>query len=211
LTSFDYLVASLSAAVHAEEESPLVDPPMIQLLARLEDVFERGVEGIRFEANATITLEPLTIRASDVKSLAGLEKQIPAPQYVRVAGKLDIIRHSDGTFYLALPAGERVRGIAHQQELQDLQGLWGTRVLVAGTAYFSPAGRVLRVEAQVIRAATEKDARIWGIVPEPLGVDVRAAELRISQGPKSGLNAIYGKWPGDEDDETILGALEAMS
>ncbi|MFL6263377.1 MAG: hypothetical protein ACJ76Y_27085 [Thermoanaerobaculia bacterium] len=35
--------------------------------------------------------------------------------------------------------------------------------------------------------------------------------LHQPQGPDSGLNAIMGKWPGDETDEEILALLEKLS
>jgi hypothetical protein len=35
--------------------------------------------------------------------------------------------------------------------------------------------------------------------------------LHQPQGPDSGLNAVMGKWPGDETDEEILALLEEMS
>ncbi len=35
--------------------------------------------------------------------------------------------------------------------------------------------------------------------------------LHQPQGPDSGLNAVMGKWPGDESDEEILALLEEMS
>jgi hypothetical protein len=31
------------------------------------------------------------------------------------------------------------------------------------------------------------------------------------QGPDSGLNAVMGKWPGDETDEEVLAMLEELS
>jgi len=35
--------------------------------------------------------------------------------------------------------------------------------------------------------------------------------LHQPQGPDSGLNAVMGKWPGDETDEEILALLEKLS
>lgn len=35
--------------------------------------------------------------------------------------------------------------------------------------------------------------------------------LHQPQGPDSGINAIIGKWPGDESEEEILALLEEMS
>jgi hypothetical protein len=35
--------------------------------------------------------------------------------------------------------------------------------------------------------------------------------LHQPQGPNSGLNAVMGKWPGDETEEEILALLEELS
>jgi hypothetical protein len=35
--------------------------------------------------------------------------------------------------------------------------------------------------------------------------------LHQPQGPDSGLNAVMGKWPGDESEEEILALLEELS
>lgn len=35
--------------------------------------------------------------------------------------------------------------------------------------------------------------------------------LHQPQGPDTGINAIIGKWPGDESEEEILALLEEMS
>jgi hypothetical protein len=35
--------------------------------------------------------------------------------------------------------------------------------------------------------------------------------LHQPQEPDSGMNALFGKWPGDESDEEILALLEEMS
>lgn len=40
-------------------------------------------------------------------------------------------------------------------------------------------------------------------------LDLKA--LHQPQGPNSGINAIMGKWPGDESEEEILALLEEMS
>ena len=40
-------------------------------------------------------------------------------------------------------------------------------------------------------------------------LDLKA--LHVPQGPDSGINAIMGKWPGDESEEEILALLEELS
>jgi hypothetical protein len=37
------------------------------------------------------------------------------------------------------------------------------------------------------------------------------ASLHQPQGPDSGINAIIGRWPGDESDEEIIALLDELS
>ena len=46
------------------------------------------------------------------------------------------------------------------------------------------------------------------------GVLVRKLDRRLlhqPQGPDSGINAIIGRWPGDESDEEIIALLDELS
>jgi hypothetical protein len=47
------------------------------------------------------------------------------------------------------------------------------------------------------------------IAPIPDGVDVNL--LREAQDPETGVNAIWGKWPGEETDEETAKIIEALS
>lgn len=55
----------------------------------------------------------------------------------------------------------------------------------------------------------ERDAADRAIRTLFPALDVEA--LRQPQDPSSGVNAIIGKWPGDEDDETFNTAVEELS
>lgn len=48
-------------------------------------------------------------------------------------------------------------------------------------------------------------------IPTPLGVDIDIQTLHQPQGPKSGVSAFFGKWPGDETDEEIDSLLKELS
>jgi len=210
-TSYDYLAATFQAALHNPGES-LVDAQMVQFLTRFERVFEDGIDLLEFHLPRTAHQpKSLVIREHDVRGLRKLQKTIPPPQAVRLAGKLDLIKHSDGTFTIELPTGEKVKGITAEDQRERLQQLWGALALVVGTAHFGPSGRVLRIEAQMVRAASEKDVQLWAIPPEPQQLQVTEASVRVGQGPRSGINALLGKWPGDEEDAAILDILEQMS
>ena len=50
--------------------------------------------------------------------------------------------------------------------------------------------------------------------PEQRRVLVRKLDLdalRQPQGPETGINAIIGKWPGDESEEEIIALIEEIS
>jgi hypothetical protein len=48
-------------------------------------------------------------------------------------------------------------------------------------------------------------------VAQPLFSDREAKPLRVSQGPKSGVAALFGQWPGDESDDDFEGAVRDLS
>lgn len=206
-TSFDYFAESLAAAVAGEADSALFDRGLLEVFGRLENVFEAGADRISIDGAVPIRLTP-----AQVDQFASLESQIPPPQYVRVAGRLDSIRYSDRTFtILSTVQNQRVKGIAEPRHRSLLKELWPGPVVVAGTAHFTPAGGLLRIEADQIRTATSEEESLWGKMPRPLSRMAVTTELRIPQGPRSGINAIIGQWPGDESDEDIMAALEELS
>ncbi len=59
--------------------------------------------------------------------------------------------------------------------------------------------------------ASEDDLSVWGAPPKPLAQPMDVKKLRVPQGPRSGLNAIIGRWPGDETDEMVGRGLEGLS
>jgi hypothetical protein len=76
-------------------------------------------------------------------------------------------------------------------------------------AVFRPSGRVLRLHADHIEPAGN-DFSLWSVEPRPLW-GAAAPPLRRPQGPRSGINAIIGRWPGDESEAEIAAALEELS
>ncbi|MGH7149812.1 MAG: hypothetical protein ACREIU_03900, partial [Planctomycetota bacterium] len=55
------------------------------------------------------------------------------------------------------------------------------------------------------------DISIWSEEPRPLEARLDVRELTEPQGLQSGVNAIFGRWPGEEPDEEIASALEELS
>lgn len=210
LPAIDYLIDSIEAALEGDRRTSLYDGPFLKFLNKLDGIFGHGITDIEFRRPDGRPAPPLHLKQSSVGRFRELESKIPRPQRVMVAGKLDTIRHSDRTFVLALDGEvEQIRGIA--ENCEDLQTLWGKDVLVSGAAHFTVNGSVQRVEADAIRLASDRDLSLFAITPLPIAQPIGARDLRTPQGPRSGLSAIFGKWPGGESDEQICEALDSLS
>ncbi len=134
-------------------------------------------------------------------------------QDVRIAGKLDVLRHSDKTFTLVLESGARVPGVVASDgvDLASLAALWGGPAVVSGVGEFSPSGLLLRVDTERIERADERDLAQWGTLPRPMFGPLNERSLRRQQGPRSGVSAIFGQLRGEDSDEEIIEALDRLS
>lgn len=206
------LEESLGDALAEREDSDLYDDGLIATFRDFDRALRLGAERIDLVGSEVGDGSGLTIDGTSLRTLERLRSRIPGDQRVIVAGKLDELRHADRFFTLILDGGERVRGVLSEGEidLESLGRLWGKPVRVHGVAKFRPSGAVLRVDADRIEPA-QGDVSLWSKVPGPV---LDGGDLRLTarpQGPRSGLAAIFGKWPGDETDEEILAALAELS
>ena len=139
--------------------------------------------------------------------------RIPPDQHVCLVGKLDVLRHSKRTFTLILESGALVSGVVadHGSDLSALGELWGRDVVVRGVAEFRPSGSVLQIEAERIERAAARDLNLWSAEPRPIFDVLDERLLRQPQGPRSGVDAIFGQLAGVEGDDDIIEALERLS
>lgn len=205
-TGFDLLGDVIAELEREHSDSELLDPPMLQELGRFGQVVnghfsEMHVTGRRYTARRPAVVTPKTIATAREFHAA-----TPGSVRARVVGTLDMIRASSDSFALRLDDGAEVRGQLIQGDIRSLRELLSERVLVLGTALFRASGSLLRVDAESI-AIAGKQAPLWSSLPQPRERRSTPAQYRQPQGPKSGLAAIIGKWPGDETDEEIEAAL----
>jgi len=134
-------------------------------------------------------------------------------QAVRVAGNRDTLRHRDRMFTLILRSGARVRGVVAggSVALSALGELWGQDVVVSGVAKFRPSGSVLRIEAEWIERANERDLSLWASGPRPIPYSLDERALHRPQGPRSGVAVIFGQLADIESDDDIIEALDRLS
>lgn len=201
---------SLNDALAGEADSDAYDQPLLRSFEGFKEVFRHGVDAVEIR-NGRPDTPSLTVTPQGIKVVQRLQRQTPRPQRVRVAGKVDEIRHSDRAFTLVLESGEPVRGVLAEGEPELLAPFFGKLAIVSGMAQFRPSGTLLRVDADLVESASESDMALWSEPPQPLFGGLDALELRRPQGPRTGINAVIGAWPGDETDDEIFALLEEMS
>jgi hypothetical protein len=205
-TAVDLFEEGLEDALAGAEDSDKFDEGLVETFSGFSKLFDQGVDAIEIVNGRTIP-----VNTEGVERVVRLRRQTPRPQAIRIAGKLDSIRHSDRLFTLVMESGGVLKGVAEHLDPAQMASLFGQMVVVSGMAVFRPSGSVLRIEAEQMQEASPQQTALWSKLPKPLlsALDVRA--LRVHQDERSGLNAIYGKWPGDESEEEFLAALGDLS
>ncbi len=128
---------------------------------------------------------------------------------VKVVGVLDMLRVSTQTFGIKLDTGDEVPGSIVEAAGETLSRLLGERVVVDGRAVFRPSGRLLRVDADSILPG-EGISPLFSKLPEALDRQALRSEVRHPQVPSTGVNAFFGRWPGEETDEELLRELDDL-
>jgi hypothetical protein len=153
-------------------------------------------------------LRKVTLRSED-RYGKRLPHETPASRRVRMVGTLGVVRASNQTFALMLGSGEQVRGVLVQGRIGDLASLLNKQVLTFGRSVFRPSGRLLRLEVNEYRLASEAD-QFFAKVPAPMGGTRRQPTPREREWAAEGLRAVIGKWPGEETEEQIAAALKEL-
>jgi hypothetical protein len=201
----DLLVESLSEAVAGRADSSLYDDGLLTAFTLFERVFRHGVDAVEVGAQELVRIDRTAI-----ETFARLKRETPADQRAVIDGKLDALHHSDRVFRLILESGQPVHGVIGEEiDLDALARLWGQAARVSGVAKFRPSGTLLRVDADRIEAVS--GTSLWSRLPTPVLRELDARKLNVPQGPRSGVAAVWGQWPGDESDEEFLDALVHVS
>ena len=181
-TSLDYFHDSLAGATLPQTEEnretwdSLYDRPLLEAFQRFRHVFNQGVEKIRFLNGETLQITPETIFTFKERQVG-----IPFPSQVKVAGKLDGIRSYDRTFKMLPVQGNHIiKGIAKHIAPKEIQTLINKEILVSGVAYFTTSGKILRIEADQILIAGERELSLWGELPLPLPFKAKTSKYKVS-------------------------------
>jgi len=209
-TALDLLGDLLYDVVHEERDSYRFDGNVLKRLGGFSATASRwGVESLALHGHRLSQQTPPLVDAQISRCAETLRVMMPSPVRARVAGKLDMIRASDGSFGLLLESGEAVHGVLLADGTSALRELWNRPVVVEGRAAFRPSGSLLCLEAEGMALATQADL-FFSKVPTPRAAKLERGEFMKPQTRTTGLGAIFGKWPGDETEEQLLAAIQEM-
>jgi hypothetical protein len=209
-TGFDLLGDVLADVDARNADSDRFDPGLLKRLGRFQKAFSGPYDEVQIESRRYAAQDRARLSRPIIQTAARLLDETPLPRRVRVVGVLDMIRASNQTLALLMQDGSEVRGTLLAGEFEALAKLLRGRVLIFGTVCFRPSGRLLRVDADEFRPATDAD-QFFAKVPKPFGRPRRKYSRLDADKMAQGLKSILGKWPGDETDEQIEAALKELS
>ena len=209
-TAFEVFRHVVDDVAAGNSESSWYDRRLLTRLARMKLVFGDPIRAIRLStADEALNAVNATRVTEGVSETAGrLSATTPASRQVRIAGMLDMIRHSTRGFSLRLESGEEVHGVMESAEgLGALPGFFGRPVLIPGRAIYRPSGRLLRIDAAGIEDGVGSSSLFAKVPLSQAARPAASSRLKASDAGKRGVAAFFGTWPGDETDadmETLV-------
>lgn len=208
LSSFSLVEETLRDAVQGNAESDILDRGVLDAVAAFRRVLDLGFDALSL--NGMPTGAPVTLTRQSLETAECLRKSSPPTERVIISGWLDQLTWSDRAFRLRLSSGQSVRGLLPPERTDFYATLWGKKVTVDGEARFKPSGTLSLVIAGNIQDAVASDT-VWEQMPCPRMHAVAGARPETPTPEATGIDRVFGQWPGDETDEEILNALEKIS
>jgi len=205
-TPLDLFVATLSDALGGDSNDMAIDRKLLDSCVRLGASLGYGFTGIRFNGLRGRGGN-LTINAADFERLKDVRDQTPAPEKVRVSGKLDTISDSKPEVLIRMADETIVMARLEQTNLGRRQELWGQQVVLSGLGHFSMSGKLLRMDAESLQPAGGGD-KMFERTPRPRLQQRLLPTLVTDDKPR--MSELYGTWPGDETEEELLAMLAEL-
>lgn len=204
-TAMDLFMDAVDDALHGSRDSERLDGGILTLLASTRNLFDRGPTRLKL-ARQGAAPRVIEFEATAVRNFQTLADLTPAPRVERVVGVLDTLTYSTRTLVLKLEDGTDLRGgLGTALSLDTARSLLGHKAVVEGSMTFKASGRPLRIEADYMALASERD-EVWARMPR--GETGTAPHLLA---PGGDLTSFFGQWPGDETDEEAFAALDELS
>lgn len=207
-TSFEVLARVLGDVNREHRDSDRYDPSLLRRLHDFGRLLNDMFRAARIEHFSSGGSEYARLDAATAERAGRLGSEAPRPQRALVVGVLDTLRERTKSFVIRVDSGEEVCGLLVRRA--ELAALFGRRVAAEGRAVFRPSGHLLCLEAELV-APGEGTSEIFSRVPKSLARPHDSSQWSKPQGPTTGVNAFFGRWPGDESEEELLDQLDALS
>lgn len=209
-TGFDLVGDMLRDIASQARDSHRFDAQLLRRVEQFAHAGRWGVEWMTFHGDRLPEAAPPRIDGKISEIAFKLERETPQPLRARIAGRVDMIRASDGAFSMILDSAETINGVLVKGSTEVLKQHWNQFSVVEGIAVFRASGSLLRIEAEGIAKASEAD-RFFSEMPKPVPGEMDLRALRQPQTRSAGVGAVFGKWPGDETEDQLLAALKGRS
>lgn len=206
-TALTLLSRSVKEAVSENLESNAYDKGVLDGLLSFESFFKTFGDKLVVQAHGR-PAESFSLSCSELEHVRRLKTDTPEPTALVISGQFDMIQHSSRRFHLLLSNGHVIPGTIDRDILnvENMREFWGKKVTIKGRVHFNPGRRVRLLEAQTIKPAEEGE-EIFEKMPAP-SKPIALFEMDLHKlGFAPALEEIWGKWPGDEPIEELLGSL----
>lgn len=204
-SAVDIFAGVLAAVVQGDRDQVLADRALLDTCVRFARAARNGFNGVQLEGIAGRGT-PLLVRHDEVAKIELLRDETPGPKAVRVTGTLDTISATKSDIMLTLVDGTAVAARLDAHDNDQLKVLFGKQVVVSGMAQFRPSGKLMVIEVEHLGPARDGDA-VFECAPK---VAARPVAPQLLQDETTGVSAFFCTWPGEESDEDLLAALEAI-
>lgn len=208
-SAVDAVAAVIDDVAAAATDSDRFDRALLQRILGFRHVLLDEISAVKIEAKHRPERRKAGFTTVDqpiIEHAREMTAETPRPREVRVVGLLDMLRRSTQAFALRLDDGEEIRGVLAEDDVSSITPLLGKRVITQGQAIFRPSGRLLRIDARAVLPG-DGETGFWSKVPQPTSSPRARRSHRVAQTPRTGVNAFFGRWPGEESDEALLAML----
>lgn len=205
-TAVDLFGEVLASVVERDADDVVADRALLDVCVRFAKVAGEGFVGVQLEGLRGRD-EPLVITRKHVPQIELLRDETPGPQAARVAGTLDTISASRSDVILTLKDGTKVPARMEDHDPDALRALFGKAVVVSGMAHYRPLGRLLMFDVESIGEAGAGD-HLFEVAP--VARRRLSVATPVAQDDSSGVSAFFGTWPGEESEDELLEALQAI-
>jgi hypothetical protein len=183
---------------------------MLRRIGSYGRLFAKG--GLSSIAMPDVTLHKGShLDATIVKSARELADVTPQPRRVRVAGRLDLMGASQGVLKIHVASGAIVTAIWDGPEaLEEFSSMFNKDVVCEGLGVFRPSGSLLRIDADAIAPASDKD-NAFRYAPAAVARQDLTKAVRLRTGEPPVYTGFLGSIPAEESEQEFAAAVEALS